>query len=312
MSYGIDAEGYRYGFNGQEKSNEIAGEGNHNTAEFWEYDTKIGRRWNLDPRPITGMSSCQTFSNNPILFSDLKGDTIGVLFSNGFIPTYSNYQNGKLVVPGTENKKLADFTNDTWNIAAATLVYLRALQNSPDPEIRKRFEQLNSSPNYHIVSVRTTKILKARHWYGDDWQTNVKGNFVSSPLEDDSYKKKLGTNIAFDPNDWYLSDRYPNRHPIIGLVHEMLGHSYLQDRGEKFTNESKTNNEISWNEVVAVDVENHMRAMLRVDERLDYNGNRIYEDDKNTKIPHIGVFPPLMQIQSLPAPVILNKYIQNK
>jgi hypothetical protein len=37
---------YRYGFNGQEKSDEIAGEGNHNTAEFWEYDTRTGRRWN--------------------------------------------------------------------------------------------------------------------------------------------------------------------------------------------------------------------------------------------------------------------------
>jgi hypothetical protein len=40
---------YRFGFNGQEKVNEIAGICNHNTALFWEYDSRLGRRWNTDP-----------------------------------------------------------------------------------------------------------------------------------------------------------------------------------------------------------------------------------------------------------------------
>jgi len=40
---------YRYGYNQQEKSLEIDANGNHNTAEFWEYDTRSGRRWNLNP-----------------------------------------------------------------------------------------------------------------------------------------------------------------------------------------------------------------------------------------------------------------------
>jgi hypothetical protein len=38
---------YRHGFNGQEKDPEIA-EGIY-TAEFWEYDSRLGRRWNVDP-----------------------------------------------------------------------------------------------------------------------------------------------------------------------------------------------------------------------------------------------------------------------
>ncbi|MFN6328023.1 MAG: hypothetical protein ACK4WA_04575, partial [Chitinophagales bacterium] len=41
---------YYFGFNGQEKDNEVYGEGNLNTAEFWQYDTRIGRRWNVDPK----------------------------------------------------------------------------------------------------------------------------------------------------------------------------------------------------------------------------------------------------------------------
>ena len=69
---------YKYGFNGQEKSDEIAGNGNHNTAEFWEYDTRVGRRWNLDPKPNTSISRYAAFENNPIANSDLLGDTIKV------------------------------------------------------------------------------------------------------------------------------------------------------------------------------------------------------------------------------------------
>ena len=45
----VGGNAYRYGFNGQEKSDEIKGEGSSYTAEFWEYDPRIGRRWNIDP-----------------------------------------------------------------------------------------------------------------------------------------------------------------------------------------------------------------------------------------------------------------------
>jgi hypothetical protein len=67
---------YKYGFNGQEKVDEISGAGNHTTATFWEYDTRLGRRWNLDPKPNPSISNYATFANNPIWFSDALGDTI--------------------------------------------------------------------------------------------------------------------------------------------------------------------------------------------------------------------------------------------
>ena len=66
---------YRYGFNGQESDNEIKGQGNTYTAAFWEYDSRSGRRWNLDPKPSVSMSSYSTFFDNPILFNDNKGDS---------------------------------------------------------------------------------------------------------------------------------------------------------------------------------------------------------------------------------------------
>ncbi|MFN9319888.1 MAG: hypothetical protein ACK58Q_04825, partial [Chitinophagales bacterium] len=56
-TYSLSSSKYRFGFNGQEKDDEVYGAGNLNTAEFWEYDTRIGRRWNTDPRPNISVSS---------------------------------------------------------------------------------------------------------------------------------------------------------------------------------------------------------------------------------------------------------------
>jgi Metallopeptidase toxin 2 len=65
---------YRFGFNGQEKVDEISGVGNHNTALFWEYDTRLGRRWNVDPVVKPWRSPFDAFNNNPIIMIDPNGD----------------------------------------------------------------------------------------------------------------------------------------------------------------------------------------------------------------------------------------------
>ena len=77
------SENYRYGFNGQERSDEIKGAGNSNTAMFWEYDTRLGRRWNLDPKPFESISAYSAFLNNPILMNDPLGDTTYLYTTNG-------------------------------------------------------------------------------------------------------------------------------------------------------------------------------------------------------------------------------------
>lgn len=69
---------YRFGFNGQEKDNEVSGTGNTMTAEFWEYDSRLGRRWNLDPVDKPWMSSYHAFSNKPIWKIDPNGANDGI------------------------------------------------------------------------------------------------------------------------------------------------------------------------------------------------------------------------------------------
>ena len=65
---------YRYGMNGQERIPEWAPE--HYTARYWEYDSRLGRRWNTDPVVVPALAPYATFENNPVRFSDKLGDKI--------------------------------------------------------------------------------------------------------------------------------------------------------------------------------------------------------------------------------------------
>src|SRR5690554_4425411 len=71
----LGGTGYRYGFGGQEKDNEIYGTGNSYTAEFWQYDPRLGRRWNIDPMSFKypWQSPYVAFNNNPIFYNDPLG-----------------------------------------------------------------------------------------------------------------------------------------------------------------------------------------------------------------------------------------------
>jgi hypothetical protein len=75
---GYATETYRFGYNAQEKTDEISGTGNHFTAQFWEYDGRLGRRWNTDPvdKPWESLYAC--LSDNPIWVLDLNGDDYGL------------------------------------------------------------------------------------------------------------------------------------------------------------------------------------------------------------------------------------------
>jgi hypothetical protein len=74
------SNGYRYGMNGQEKDLEIF-EGAY-TAEYWEYDSRLGRRWNLDPKPTVGISDYACFGNNPIYATDVAGSNTNTPITN--------------------------------------------------------------------------------------------------------------------------------------------------------------------------------------------------------------------------------------
>jgi len=66
---------YLFGFNGQEKADEISGEGNHLDFKFRGYDPRIGRFWSVDPLSKEyPWNSTYAFAENDVIRAmDLEG-----------------------------------------------------------------------------------------------------------------------------------------------------------------------------------------------------------------------------------------------
>ncbi|OFY82815.1 MAG: hypothetical protein A3F72_01650 [Bacteroidetes bacterium RIFCSPLOWO2_12_FULL_35_15] len=71
----FSAESYRYGFNGQEKDDEISGSGNMLAFTFREYDARLGRFFAVDPltQSYPELTPYQFASNTPIWARELEG-----------------------------------------------------------------------------------------------------------------------------------------------------------------------------------------------------------------------------------------------
>jgi RHS repeat-associated protein len=77
------SDSYRFGFQGQEKDDEVFGStGTSYTAEFWQYDPRVARRWNPDPIVKHHESPYAAFANSPIWIIDQLGaDSTVYLYS---------------------------------------------------------------------------------------------------------------------------------------------------------------------------------------------------------------------------------------
>jgi hypothetical protein len=109
---------YRFSFNGQEKDDEVAGVGSINTAEFWEYDTRLGRRWNLDPKGVffPTISQYSTFLNNPIKFNDPYGDIAPAIWAIIVYAMETGAETGVDIALGTAIQYLSGVPYGTWDI----------------------------------------------------------------------------------------------------------------------------------------------------------------------------------------------------
>ena len=101
------AGGYRYSHNGHEKEDEIFN--GAQSAEYWMYDSRILRRWELDPLVDDDQSPYACFYGNPIYFADplgLKGDDVIAKDTKTGEMSYHKDANGK---------DLIQYAEGTWN-----------------------------------------------------------------------------------------------------------------------------------------------------------------------------------------------------
>lgn len=114
---------YRFGFNTQEKTNEIAGVGNHYTALHWEYDTRIGRRWNRDSVKDHSQSPYATFNGNPIANTDHLRNVGEPVVKDGQLTIYSHILfYGGAATPALANQAASNIQSG-WTSANGTVTY---------------------------------------------------------------------------------------------------------------------------------------------------------------------------------------------
>ena len=72
--------GYRYGFNGMERDDEVKGSGNSYTTEFRQLDSRLGIWWGRDPlkAELPWQSPYIGMDNNPIWYTDVRGDSVDI------------------------------------------------------------------------------------------------------------------------------------------------------------------------------------------------------------------------------------------
>jgi len=82
------AGGYRWGFNGQEKDNEVAGEGNTYSFTYRIYDSRTGRFYSVDPlfRDFPWNSTYAFAENDLIRAIDLEGLEKYIITQRAFAP----------------------------------------------------------------------------------------------------------------------------------------------------------------------------------------------------------------------------------
>jgi hypothetical protein len=101
----INSTAVRHSFNGQEKDDEIYGEGNMMTAEYWQYDARLGRRWNTDPVMKHSQSVYVCLDNSPMIQLDLRGNVAENANESGDKTSEESHE----IQPGkSDGKALAD------------------------------------------------------------------------------------------------------------------------------------------------------------------------------------------------------------
>ncbi len=73
--YKLNANSYRYGFNGKENDNDVKGEGNQQDYGMRIYDPRLGRFLSVDPlaKSYPWLSTYSYAENNPVNYIDLDG-----------------------------------------------------------------------------------------------------------------------------------------------------------------------------------------------------------------------------------------------
>ncbi len=149
-----------------EKEDEIAGEGNSYTATFWQYDSRLGRRWKPDPVMKANWSGYAVLGNNPIVYVDKDGDDWYIAKIH-YKSTFNSVYDSRFVI-WIASEKMVEIVSNTEYIrigsSSSRKVGGSFLRDYHEFNLLKNFE----SVDYDIIlgrGYRSTRMMKSK-WEG--------------------------------------------------------------------------------------------------------------------------------------------------
>lgn len=287
---------YKYGFNGQEKDDEVSGSGNTNSATFWEYDCRLGRRLGLDPITKISWSNYSCFHNKPILMIDPHGDDDVFSSSGEFMFKINNGSDNVYVVPKemedviTQNLKDEGISEDQMKMQIRANVnrtlsgiYRTELEKSTSPQITNEqyykaafeaiglrtlnsFDYIGSDQSDYTVRKDYQKMLFNVITYYcageinyNELQMEGRKALASYSHEDKKYKVTLSFIQGYDKSSFILEGEFFNKNDIINAY---VGH-------EKFHKDHHKGKEV---EKTITGLQNHLDAYYNQVKHSSWSG----------------------------------------
>ena len=226
--------GYRFGFQNQEKDDEILGIGNSYTAEFWQYSPRLARRWNMDPVVKEHRSPYDVFSNNPIIMVDPNGDD-DYYNSDGTYNTelskkYTNNGTHNIYILSTDGKNktlLSDMPLKTANQIAIVEKVINGYAIKAGVYGQVKLARLNN--NSSVVLAKTKAIEKNGKLISNDVFLNSNGgindylsnyhNLVSTLFHENLHQKDN------KKRQFYKDDTYEGLMQHVEIYKKQIEHS---------------------------------------------------------------------------------------
>jgi len=212
-SYAESGAGYRYGFNGKEKDDEVKGVGNQIDYGDRIYDPRVGRWLSTDPlqQKYPYLTPYNYTANNPIMFYDPDGKVIIIHYRDA-----NNQPKSLKYTPGVKPASSNTFVQQVHE--AITMI----MKNDD----AKTFQNLNTNKN--IVNIVETSLTPD----GKNNRTNVdkvNGRALPPPgtlVNVDERFNSMEVTISWNPNTGLKTPDGKAQAPSTGLLHEG-GHATL-------------------------------------------------------------------------------------
>ena len=254
---------YRFGFNTQEKDNDIESDGNIMTATFWEYDARLGRRWNIDPKASSFESPYMAFRGDPILLSDIHGDVpgpndkkvggVGYFFAKMI---YSFIQNINFLFRsfGLINKSLIEARESEQYKKDAKYrvqVDLESFSSGLETVI---YIEASSRVYEHVTNLSSQQIAKLDLPSGSTFEEGnaiiaaaekTGATFLTADAEGEAYLNELGADASFmNMGDKKSSILLRPNASRAAILEESIHHGQLVKYGEKYMTTNRVQLEI--------------------------------------------------------------------